>query len=177
MSSFTETGLAAALFVSTWPLTSRFPNLSAAAWSIVDLLPMVFEENPDNLYKMNFVAINDVCDASSIPYDVDVDFTLPFHGELVHLNEIDMTVYKNDNPGRIPGHVDKSEVVSSSFQPLWDGNNILRGGSSKMFFSSSAILKSLEGAGELATNMMNEVRSDRRERKVTNTTVHGDFTR
>jgi len=133
-------------------------------WSICDLLPLLFEDNPDNLYRLNFVRVNDVCDATYLPYDVDVDFMLPFNGELVHVNEIDFTVFKNNNPDKIPGHIDKARVTSSSFTPLWDGSNILRGGDSKMVFASSAVLHDLDVAGELATNMMNEVRQSEERR-------------
>jgi hypothetical protein len=129
------------------------------AISIIDLLPVMMAD-PEALYVLHGVDISDLCDASNVPYSVLVDFDLPFHGELVHVNKMSLKVSVNDNPNQKRGHVDKNLLVSSDFQPLFkksDGSssNVLGGGESSLDFSDAAKLHDLAAAGKLATDQMN----------------------
>jgi len=111
--------------------------------------------DPESLYTLHGVDIKSVCDATDIPYSVLVDFDLPFHGELVHVNEISMTVSVNDNPDMKRGHLKKDKLVTSTFQPLFSGSNILAGGKSSLDFTDSANLHDMALAGSMAMDMMN----------------------
>lgn len=117
---------------------------------------MILETDYEKLYTFNYLEIEDVCDAENVPYNVDMDFRLPFNGELIHINEVEVSVFKNNNPNKVRGYLDKTKVVKTTLQPLWDNGNIVKGGNSKMSFASTAKITDMEGIGALGSDMMNE---------------------
>ena len=100
--------------------------------------------------------VSDVCTFSKVPYNVDADFDLPFHGELARIGEVSVQIFQVDNAGKQRGEGVNSKMAETSLRPLWDDGNVVKGGKSKMAFSASAAVRDYEAAGDLFSRMMNE---------------------